>query len=1060
MDTPPSHAVGAEMLGIVGARQLLCVQTFDIARLTSHPVLIRPGAFVAVTGRGPREDSNESGKTSFLAAVALLLGDPEWRVTGGYVAATAQLLFEPDTAGVAAARYPAATVGYVVGVFADPDQVPATAHTVWMQISATSPYLQIRHAPGVHLVVADTDTERHRQAPATFRSLPGPDLGAHTYIEKLYGRSPRCLAYVAARGKRRSGPSLLKMDAGAFSPTDIGDALILLTGRASVLDTEQEERRKLAKAAEELGASRRSHEEAFRREQQTLEEIDTRRQVREHLGRARELWRLHYARGLLDVLARRRSLQQELEVARQQRTDCADDRQQRVDALVAVKDTTSLDQDVRAAWQEWQDALHRLEQAKAKESEIGGQLKAMRGQMGEVELQAAGHSGASTADAQKLTETLRAKVAQAEAEHTAARNKANELRQALRDAEAGRYGDAGRAVAKLRDDAGIEAVGLLDATEVDDHAREAWEPRLALYREAVCITGDPGPALAALTGLPGTVLVADCGISGGAIGLPAGLRAAPPAALGFLHALADRAEFADQPPRAIDPALGVHVVGGFPDPISGKHALLARLTAQLRSEEDAAADIEGRLKLLRAQEEDAREDLDRARAHELLIRLREQARSLEKDRLAAGEQVERLTGPADAAESAHRGLYAHQQSHATQIRLAETELAQADARLSNAQKELEALGKQLTALDADYWYRSWAGTEQSARTALNWGEDTGEIGVGGASSTDGARPPRTSLDAAREIERRAEVTLRKHAGQWLDRALLTLKVDVASGTGAPTAELAEAVRVRAQQTDEAGQPLFVDAASFARPADELGVWLARFADRDHIAAEQIAEARRRRDAELGFAEDNVATLSAGVSNMQDSIEQRLEASLSAISEALNRLNRSADGFGADLIWQIIRPQSADDTWSWAVTPRWRRSLNGSLLPYDNVTNSAQEKLFSVHLVLAALLASPHPRGRVLILDELGDSLGVEHRRDVLSAVAATAERYGLTVLGTCQDAVMPDAHAYCGEILYFRYPAKSEALNRPTRMFGFDPNRERVELTAEGLLVGRPWGWG
>jgi hypothetical protein len=1048
------------MLGIIGARQLLCVQTFDIARLTSHPVLIRPGAFIAVTGRGPREDSNESGKTSFLAAVALLLGDPEWRVTGGGVAATAQLLFEPDTAGVAAARYPAATVGYVVGVFADPDQVSATAHTVWMQISATSPYLQIRHAPGVHLVVADTDTERHRQAPATFRSLPGPDLGAHTYIERLYGRSPRCLAYVAARGKRRSGPSLLKMDAGAFSPTDIGDALILLTGRASVLDTEQEERRKLAKAAEDLEASRRSHEEAFRREQQTLEEIDTRRQVLEHLERAGELWRLHYARGLLDVLARRRSLQRELEVTRQHQGDCADDRQRRADALIAVKDATSLDQDVRAAWQKWQEALQRLEQAKAKESEIGGQLKAIRGQTAEAELQAAGHSGASAADAEMLAERLRVEVAQAEAKHTTARNKADELRQALRDAEAGRYGDAGRAVAKLRDDAGIEAVGLLDATDIDDHARKTWEPRLALYREAVCITGDPGPALAALADLPGTVLVVGRETPDSGVILPVGLRAAPPAALGFLHALADRAGFADEPPRAIDPSLGVQVVGGFPDPICGKQALLARLTAQLRSTEDAAAGIEGRLKLLRAQEEDAREDLGRAVAHELLTRLREQARSLGKDRLAAGEQVERLTGPADTAESTHRELYARQQSHATQVRLVENELAQADVRLSNAQRELEALSKQLSALDVDYWYRSWAGTELTARAALNWGDDTDELGCGTAFSKDGAHPPRANLDPAREIERRAEVTLRKHAGQWLDRALLTLKVDVASGTGAPTAELAEAVRVRAQQTDETGQPLFVDAASFARPADELGAWLARFADRDHIAAEQIAEARRRRAAELSFAGENVATLIAGVSNMQDSIEQRLEASLSAIGEALNRLNRSADGFGADLTWHITRPQSADDSWSWAVTPRWRRSASGSLLPYDNVTNSAQEKLFSVHLVLAALLASPHPRGRVLVLDELGDSLGVEHRRDVLSAVAATAERYGLTVLGTCQDAVMPDAHAYCGEILYFRYPAKSEALNRPTRMFGFDPNRERVELTAEGLLVGRPWGWG
>src|SRR5258707_6256672 len=72
---------GAGALGVIGTRQLIAAQTFDVARLTSHPVAVIPSSFVAVTGRGPR-DSNESGKTSFNAAVALLLGDPEWRVTG------------------------------------------------------------------------------------------------------------------------------------------------------------------------------------------------------------------------------------------------------------------------------------------------------------------------------------------------------------------------------------------------------------------------------------------------------------------------------------------------------------------------------------------------------------------------------------------------------------------------------------------------------------------------------------------------------------------------------------------------------------------------------------------------------------------------------------------------------------------------------------------------------------------------------------------------------------------------------------------------------------------
>lgn len=42
------------------------------------------------------------------------------------------------------------------------------------------------------------------------------------------------------------------------------------------------------------------------------------------------------------------------------------------------------------------------------------------------------------------------------------------------------------------------------------------------------------------------------------------------------------------------------------------------------------------------------------------------------------------------------------------------------------------------------------------------------------------------------------------------------------------------------------------------------------------------------------------------------------------------------------------------------------------------------------------------------------------------------------------------------ELIYFEYPSHEEALNRPTRMFGFDDNRDRVELTADALRSGRP----
>ncbi|MEU6445062.1 hypothetical protein ABZ850_32715, partial [Streptomyces sp. NPDC047046] len=119
------------------------------------------------------------------------------------------------------------------------------------------------------------------------------------------------------------------------------------------------------------------------------------------------------------------------------------------------------------------------------------------------------------------------------------------------------------------------------------------------------------------------------------------------------------------------------------------------------------------------------------------------------------------------------------------------------------------------------------------------------------------------------------------------------------------------------------------------------------------------------------------------------------------------------------------------------------------------TNTAQEKLFSIHLVLAALLAAPDARGRVLILDELGDSLGAEHRREVIAALRDAALEHGITVLATCQDGLMADVGPMCGQVLQFRYYSKSDPLNRPTAMFGFDANRRRVKLTLDDLVASR-----
>jgi hypothetical protein len=103
--TPPGAEVDTvESTGLVGDRELVCVQTISIGRLRSDPVPISPSCFVAVGGRGPRHDSNGSGKTTFLGAVSLLLGDVGWRPAAGAPEA-ASLLFDGTKAGVDVERY-------------------------------------------------------------------------------------------------------------------------------------------------------------------------------------------------------------------------------------------------------------------------------------------------------------------------------------------------------------------------------------------------------------------------------------------------------------------------------------------------------------------------------------------------------------------------------------------------------------------------------------------------------------------------------------------------------------------------------------------------------------------------------------------------------------------------------------------------------------------------------------------------------------------------------------------------------------------------------------------
>jgi chromosome segregation protein len=1043
----------AAKLGLVGSRQLVLVQTLDIARLTAHPVRLIPETFVAVTGMGP-VDSNESGKTSFLAAIALLLGDPEWRVAGNGAAAVASLLFEPVTAGISGAS--AATEGYIVGMFADPSDIAASACTVWMKISSGSPYIQVKQAPGILFAPGTDDRERHSNATRTFRSLPGDVWGGAEFAEKLYGRSPRVLAYVASRGQTRSRPSLLKLDAGTFTPEQIGEALIALTGRATLFERDEQDRQGLANKQAELKNHIDNDSIQTAREDEILRQVAARANLRTLTGSAYQLWNTGLARAVIDAYARAASATCLMGKAS---TNIAETKEQ-LDTLTfernKLRDLTSLKKALEELSRKLNDAKDAHENAIRVESHLEAQLSIIEGQINTTRQKANGYdltSHPSAAEAARQYERLAEQVGEAKSNLTKAKANLRDAEEARRHATLGQFGESGEVI-RLLADHGIPAHSLIAAVRLDPKHRHEWEARLAPWREALVVPREHvARAMSLLTDKPGTILLSepDPDSAPEPVGeLPAGVVSSPAEAVAFLDGLT-RQRRIDSPAIHVHAAdIGLRILDGYPNPVVGLDDLIAHWERHMVLARQNVADCDDRLDHAEKLAELAKTDADRAQAAEQHASLTAQQKHLLPQITHHRQQVMPPAAEALEVTGTNHRLAQTALEHRTEL------LEQANAKLTKAQAEhaslTAAVEKYRTARRPDDTVLSaWGRGKDAALRQLRWPEltthdDYDEL-------VDAADPP-LATDENPDIEGRDRGPLARGAHDKLVEAIASFKVYPDTGAPPPPAIGGAASRyVISRETEgSASAEQFVDTLS------SIMEWLEDSTDRDNSADDDVAHARQQRRDTTEFVSLRCRELAQALAMTQDAISQRASSALDRISTALDELNRSSGGFGAKLDYVLEPPDAPDKKWVCQVVPRWRRNPGGTMLAYNNVTNTAQEKLFSIHLVLAALLAAPNPEGRVLILDELADSLGAEHRREVLDAIAGVARRHRITILATCQDAIMSEAAPHCGEILYFHYPSKSQALNRPTRMFGVDRTAGRVELTAEALLEGRKLG--
>jgi hypothetical protein len=1063
--------------GVVGRRVLTCVQTIDIGRLTSDPVFLVPGGFIAVTGEGPI-DSNESAKTTFEGALSLVHGDPGWRQDSPQFSSyAAQLLFDPPNAP-AGARV-RADVGFVAAVFADAsgdglgrllgggDPV-----TVWMRLRRhDDPAFEVTVTPGVQLACGETHAERIQDAKRVWSTLRGPKWGPQRYARELFGLGVSCLSYVSTRGGRsEQRTTLLGSDISQLTPEQIAWQLVDLAAMRHLFDTEVAQRVAFFQLSRQLKAKEQAVARAGAAADSFADEVAA---IEDRLGL------LHQAAAARDRYVAETVLQalSDLAALRTDRDTAAQQVKKAQDAVYAVRrrldalDPTKVARDVAAAAARFDEAKRAQAPTAARADQLRIDLTITQRDLETAKTAAAGWSG-------RPVEVIEADHARAQ---TAAEQAATTARLAAerRDAaaahlEAVRHGDAGPAGRRLSD-AHIPWQLLHDGIELADDARAFFEPLLAPFTGALCVP-DGQAALAKVADLPGTLLVS------GDAPLPTGVIAAPPGSAGLLAWLAANGQLVDGAATLAGPVM---VVGGFAEPTTGRAAREAAATAalaaaagQAESAKQDAARAHAALLALAGELEGARAEARRTQLADRLDGLRREAATV----AAALHPLDEAVAQADAA---HRDALAEQRSlHDRQAEVA--------AHLSTCEAQLDQCQVTLTAVvdSAErFLIPAWVGCLDTCQPA------PARTLAESAAASDPLELP-TDLVAA--IQARAEVVLAGRPGGTGHRDLLVrleeglrIKVSVVAGRSQTTRatvdgpdgaldavthaalvryhEQAASVDRRRTRDSEHREVAALDAALTA-----LQAAIQRQAQGMRAALDRARAQHARLRAEYDAAYDEVHATDANLRNIQRSLEHQVRGLFTRVARRFNEIRYRDGGYGGELDVEIVPPSldvPADDTvpsrpWVLAVTPRWaRRPPDGGRvehISYREQANTAQYKLATVQLVLAALLANQDPLGRMLILDELGDGLGDAHRERVLDALRRAAAETGITVLATVQDDMQHEAFARCSEVLVLRYRSEAELLNEPTYMFAGDLRGDidaALVPLADALAAERGPGW-
>ncbi|MDT3443156.1 hypothetical protein [Pseudofrankia sp. BMG5.37] len=1007
---------------IVGNRVLVGLQSVRISRLSTHPVPVAAGTLIAVAGQGPK-DSNGAGKSSLIAQVSLLHADEQWRFGSGASAAV-DLLFNAEDAG-GEDRWGNADHGYLIGVFAPAagtlKQLQASALTVWVRIDRSSqkgPRLKLRWQDGLHLPTGNSEAEREHAADSLWQALPPRagrhDVGARDLPRTLYGEHVRCVSFLSTSVRASATPNLLAQPLNEISERRIFEAIAALTGIDHELETERQARRHEYDRQKEASDAKSVLASWEERAQVIEDGIDARDRARGNVTEAAGRWRSRTARLLLDALQRGAEIQADIAEI----STAIDRDSEKVRELVGQVAELADDE---AFTQRQQAAVTTFGALDGDDRELGNQIATLVQQIEETDrrLRAAKDTARDadgrdedTADQERsdADSVLEGAIkAVGVAESTLADAQAR-----LLDAESGR--DLARQQIDLLAAEGIRAIGLLDAVILDDWQRPLWEPALWPYREAAVVdSGQLDRASVLLADMPGSILIAANLATSALPGRLPG-NADPQYDLrGFLAALDARTMARSEPDRVHDDA-GIVIVGGFPEPVTGRAARIAaardRVDRESRSHQKAKDGQEAAGRLVAA----AKRRQKGARAAAEAGRLDREIGGLRKKDEAARDARAKLA-PALSAAIAERDEV---------LRL-----------VGVRQQQIESLRRQKTALD------DTNKTRRKHRESLE--DERSQLGLPELAADWDGTPDSASAHLLALPDSQQSCT----ADDWWEdaRGLITTAVSECFPPSASASMPTEITSLWAEFSQRGPGSSRRAQTAFASLRHALHVHLRLHEQSDEYERRQIGIQREERHKSLDAARLGHEEAVQASRAYRGALTSAIKKKLADVAGEFDRLDKTYGGYGASLQYDEP-PPPADPTeaWDWKVTPMWRRAEGQRPILYNRRANTAQIDDRAIKLVCAAAVASGTGRPLVLVLDELGRNLGKQHRRETVALLGQIGRDSGITVVGALQDDMEPYAIDACGQYIKLRRSSDSSPYNEQPVVVGYDEHAPRVEL--------------